>query len=101
MEEALFDVTVDGAAVAFTGPHYKRPAPGHSDYLTLAPGETLTRTVALSDFYDLSRTGSYRVSYAGAAARPGGPRSAPTPWTCGWRAAPMSTARPPRLRAAR
>lgn len=64
VEEALFDVTVDGKAVAFTGPHYKRPAPQDSDYLTLAPGETLTRTVALSDFYDLSSTGSYRVSYA-------------------------------------
>jgi peptidyl-Lys metalloendopeptidase len=64
VEEALFDVTVDGQAVAFQGPHYKRPAPTAGDYLTLAPGESLTRTVALSDFYDLSRTGSYRVSYA-------------------------------------
>ncbi|QSQ27400.1 peptidase M35 [Pyxidicoccus parkwayensis] len=64
VEEALFDVTVDGQAVAFTGPHYKRPAPQDSDYLTLAPGETLTRTVALSNFYDLSRTGTYHVSYA-------------------------------------
>jgi peptidyl-Lys metalloendopeptidase len=64
VEEALFDVTVDGEAVAFQGPHYKRPAPGAGDYLTLAPGESLTRTVALSDFYDMSRTGSYRVSYA-------------------------------------
>ena len=64
VEEALFDVTVDGEAVAFLGPHYKRPAPQEADYLTLAPGESLTRTVALSDFYDLSRTGSYRVSYA-------------------------------------
>jgi peptidyl-Lys metalloendopeptidase len=64
VEEALFDVTVDGQAVAFQGPHYKRPAPTAGDYLTLAPGESLTRTVSLSDFYDLSRTGLYRVSYA-------------------------------------
>ncbi|WP_164016968.1 M35 family metallo-endopeptidase [Pyxidicoccus trucidator] len=64
VEEALFDVTVDGQAVAFEGPHYKRPAPGAGDYLTLAPGESLTRTVSLSSFYDLSRTGTYRVRYA-------------------------------------
>jgi len=64
VEEALFDVTVDGQAVAFAGPHYKRPAPGPSDYLILAPGESLTRTVSLSAFYDMSRTGNYRVRYA-------------------------------------
>jgi peptidyl-Lys metalloendopeptidase len=64
VEEALFDVTVDGQAVAFEGPHYKRPAPQAGDYLTLAPGESLTRTVSLSAFYDMSRTGTYRVSYA-------------------------------------
>ena len=64
VEEALFDVTVDGQAVAFQGPHYKRPAPTAADYITLAPGESLTRTVTLSDFYDVSRTGSYRVRYA-------------------------------------
>ncbi|MFP2908137.1 M35 family metallo-endopeptidase [Pyxidicoccus sp. 3LFB2] len=64
VEEALFDVTVDGQAVAFEGPHYKRPAPGAGDYLTLAPGESLTRTVSLSAFYDMSRTGNYRVRYA-------------------------------------
>ncbi|MFP2931470.1 M35 family metallo-endopeptidase [Pyxidicoccus sp. 3LG] len=64
LEEALFDVTADGEAVAFQGPHYKRPAPRAEDFITLAPGESLTRTVSLSAFYDLSRTGSYRVRYA-------------------------------------
>ncbi|HEX8822780.1 MAG TPA: M35 family metallo-endopeptidase [Archangium sp.] len=62
LEEALFSVTLDGQPVAFEGPHYKRPAARESDFLTLAPGESLTRTVDLG-LYDLSRTGSYGIRF--------------------------------------
>ena len=64
IKEDLFNVTRDGASVAYLGRHYKWAAPQASDYLTLATGESLTRTVSLSDAYDFSQTGSYAVSYA-------------------------------------
>lgn len=63
LEEELLQVTLNGEAVAFTGPHYKRPAATEKDFLTLAPGESLTRTVDLSEVYDLSRTGIYGVRF--------------------------------------
>jgi peptidyl-Lys metalloendopeptidase len=64
LEEDLFEVTRDGEPVEYIGPHYKRPAPEKGDYITLAPGKSLTRSVDLSDFYDLSQTGDYSVRYA-------------------------------------
>lgn len=64
LEEDLFQVTREGRPVAFIGPHYKRPAPVAGDYVTLAPGESLTRVVDLSGSYDFSQTGTYRIRYA-------------------------------------
>ncbi len=64
IKEDLFNVTRDGASVAYLGRHYKWAAPQASDYLTLAAGESITRTVSLSDAYDFAQTGSYSVSYA-------------------------------------
>jgi peptidyl-Lys metalloendopeptidase len=63
LEEALLQVKVNGEDVAFTGPHYKRPAASEKDFLTLAPGESLSRTVDLGEVYDLSRTGSYSLRF--------------------------------------
>src|SRR5262249_37585826 len=40
---------------------YKRAQPDASDYVTLAPGASLTRSVDLAKFYDLSATGTYAV----------------------------------------
>jgi peptidyl-Lys metalloendopeptidase len=64
LEDDLFQVTLDGKQVAYTGPHYKRPLPVASDYLTLDPGKSITRTVDLTGFYDLSQTGNYGIRYA-------------------------------------
>lgn len=64
IKEDLFNVTRDGAPVQYLGRHYKWATPQASDYLTLAAGESLTRTVSLSDAYDFGQTGSYSVSYA-------------------------------------
>jgi peptidyl-Lys metalloendopeptidase len=64
IEEPLFTVTRDGEAVAFIGRHIKRPAPQAGDYVQLASGESLTRTVSLAGSYDLSKTGSYSLRYA-------------------------------------
>ena len=65
LEEPLFAVTRDGVAVDYIGMHAKRAAPSEGDYVKLAAGESLTRTVSLTGAYDLSATGSYSVSYAG------------------------------------
>ncbi|HEX8699793.1 MAG TPA: M35 family metallo-endopeptidase [Myxococcaceae bacterium] len=65
LEEPLFAVTRDGVAVDYIGKHAKRAAPSEADYVKLAAGESLTRTVSLAGAYDLSVTGSYSVSYAG------------------------------------
>ncbi|PTL75854.1 M35 family metallo-endopeptidase [Vitiosangium sp. GDMCC 1.1324] len=64
LEEKLLEVTLNGEAVDFMGPHYKRPAASEKDFLTLAPGESLTRTVDLAEVYDLSRTGIYGIRFA-------------------------------------
>jgi len=64
LEESLFVVARDGKALAFEGPHYKRPAVTAEDYLTLAPGESQTWTVDLSEGYDLSKTGDYSLRFA-------------------------------------
>jgi len=64
LEEPLFQVTREGKPVEFIGPHYKRPAPVQSDYITLPPGKSVKRTVELSGFYDLSKTGDYQIRYS-------------------------------------
>lgn len=63
VESNLFDVRLDGEAVAYLGRMYKRPAPGAEDYLRLAPGTSTTVEVDLSRYYDMSRTGEYSVGY--------------------------------------
>lgn len=64
LEENLFEVSLDGANVEYTGPHYKRPAPAESDFVTLPGGKSISRVVDITDFYDLSKTGDYQVKYA-------------------------------------
>jgi peptidyl-Lys metalloendopeptidase len=63
VEEAIFNVTRDGASVDYVGAHYKRPAPTGKDYVSLKPGESLTRSVDLGLYYDLSASGVYELEY--------------------------------------
>ena len=63
VEEALFEVTRDGAPVPYLGAHYKRPAPTAKDYYLLKPGASHTAKVELSGIYDMSVTGDYSVRY--------------------------------------
>jgi peptidyl-Lys metalloendopeptidase len=67
LEEELLQVKLNGENVEFIGPHYKRPAASEKDFLTLAPGESLTRMVDIGEVYDLSRTGSYTLRFEVAA----------------------------------
>jgi peptidyl-Lys metalloendopeptidase len=64
VEEPLFAVTRDGEPVAYTGAHYKRPAVTGKDYISLKAGQSITHTVNLADYYDLSQSGQYEVFYA-------------------------------------
>jgi len=64
VEEPLFAVTRDGQPVAYIGAHYKRPAATGKDYISLKAGESITSTVNLGDYYDLSASGQYQISYA-------------------------------------
>ncbi len=66
IEEPLFSVALDGQAVAYLGAIYKRPAPSSADYLALKAGESVTYTVDLAAYYDLSASGNYTVRYAAA-----------------------------------
>jgi peptidyl-Lys metalloendopeptidase len=64
VEEPLLAVMRAGEPVAYTGPHYKRPAVTGRDYISLRSGESLSHTINLGDYYDLSQSGQYEVFYA-------------------------------------
>lgn len=63
VEEPLFEVTRDGVPVEYIGAHYKRPQITEKDFILLRSGESFTRWVNLADYYDLSVSGTYVVSY--------------------------------------
>ncbi len=63
LEEPLFQVKRGEEEAAFIGPHYKRPAAQEKDFVVLKAGESLTRTVSLSDLYDFSKSGDYSLRY--------------------------------------
>ena len=67
VEEPLFNVKLNGQQVAYTGRIYKRPAATDQDYISLKAGESITNTVDLGKYYDLSQSGQYDVVYAVAA----------------------------------
>lgn len=64
VEEPLFAIRRDGEPVAYLGAYYKRPAATGKDYISLKAGESVSHTVNLADFYDLSQSGQYEVFYA-------------------------------------
>ncbi len=64
VEEPLFAVTRDGEPVAYIGAYYKRPPVTGKDYVSLKAGESITHTVNLAEYYDLSQSGQYEVLYA-------------------------------------
>lgn len=64
LEEPLFFVTRDGEPVEYTGATYKRPPVTGNDYISLKSGESITSVISLGEYYDLSASGQYEVSYA-------------------------------------
>ncbi|MCY1031642.1 M35 family metallo-endopeptidase [Corallococcus sp. BB11-1] len=63
LTEGRLSVMRDGQSVAYTGAHYKRVLGRPEDVVTLAPGESLSGPVVVSDVYDLSVTGTYAIRY--------------------------------------
>jgi peptidyl-Lys metalloendopeptidase len=59
----LFDITRDGAKVAYTGAMIKRGKPSQADYYVLKPGASHTVKVELSALYDMSVSGDYAIRY--------------------------------------
>ncbi len=64
VEEPIFAVTRNGEPVAYVGPLYKRPAATGKDYISLKAGESITSTVNIGEYYDLSQSGQYEIFYA-------------------------------------
>jgi peptidyl-Lys metalloendopeptidase len=64
VEEPLFAVMRNGEPVAYLGVVYKRPAATGQDYISLRAGESISATVNLGEYYDLSQSGVYEVFYA-------------------------------------
>lgn len=63
LEGDLFLLSRDGKQVPYLGPIIKRAAPTAQDMITLAPGESITRSVDIADMYDLSASGEYKMQY--------------------------------------
>jgi peptidyl-Lys metalloendopeptidase len=63
IREGRFEVMLNGEDVAYVGPHIKFAQPTERDYVTLAPGQSLTRTMELSGHYNLEQSGSYTLRY--------------------------------------
>jgi peptidyl-Lys metalloendopeptidase len=63
LKEDLFKVTADGVQAEYNGRHYKWAAPQATDYLQLAPGESVSSKVDLSAIYDFSKTANYDISF--------------------------------------
>jgi len=69
VEAPLFEVLRDGVPVPYLGIMAKRPVPGPSDYIVLAPGESRSASVELSSLYDMRVTGAYSVRWRSGAAQ--------------------------------
>ncbi len=63
LEGDLFLLSRDGKQVPYLGPIIKRAAPTAQDMITLAPGESISRSVDIAGMYDLSASGEYKMQY--------------------------------------
>lgn len=61
----LFEVTRDGAEVAYLGPVVKRGDPGAGDYVRVPGGGAVSREVELAEAYELAAPGRYRIAFPG------------------------------------
>lgn len=63
IDAKYFEVSVNGEEARYTGILIKRRPPTESDYLRLAPGERLSKTVNLSGGYAIDCSGTIKARY--------------------------------------
>ena len=63
VEGPLFSIEQNGQPVDYIGPLYKRPKPSHEDYVSLKAGESTTFDVDIAQYYDLSVSADYSITY--------------------------------------
>lgn len=63
LQSNLFEITRDGRPVQYEGPMIKRGLPQSPDFVVLQPGQSVRKSIDLSAFYDLSKTGEYIVTF--------------------------------------
>ncbi|GHA00565.1 hypothetical protein GCM10008090_06790 [Arenicella chitinivorans] len=61
LNDDLLDARFEGRGLMYRGRVYKRGIPNAADYITLAPSETRSAIVDLSQAYDFSDVGSYEI----------------------------------------
>jgi hypothetical protein len=59
----IFRITLNGQALPYQGILAMRGDPGPENYVLLAPGDSVTTTVNLSEAYDFSEAGTYTVTF--------------------------------------
>lgn len=63
IREDIFEVTLNGKPVQYTGRLYKWATPQAADFIRIPAGGTVSARVEISEAYDISRTGEYTVRY--------------------------------------
>ncbi len=58
----LFDVTINGESIPYVGPVFKLVRPSAADYITIAPGQAVSNTIALDSIYEFSQSGTYIIA---------------------------------------
>jgi peptidyl-Lys metalloendopeptidase len=61
LTEDLFSIAFNDQQLPYSGIHAKRLAPSQSDYVQLAPGESVTGSVNLQSSYPINFKGRYKV----------------------------------------
>ena len=60
----MFRISHNGKLAVYLGILVKRGTPNPDDYLTLEPKRSLSTNVEITEFYDISESGEYKVEYA-------------------------------------
>ncbi|HWR13412.1 MAG TPA: M35 family metallo-endopeptidase [Terriglobales bacterium] len=62
----IFQVHKDGVLVPYIGKLVKRGAPTADDYVSIAPGQTVSSTIDLAEGYAIADSGQYTVEFSSA-----------------------------------
>lgn len=63
VERSLFSIHYGNDVLPYLGKLIKRSEPKEDDYVTLAPGDNIVVEISVSDFYEFSSSGDYKLTY--------------------------------------